>query len=77
MDEATIRNRIIEEQYPEGKVQNGFTFTYSRVNVPADTVALEVRLPDTTIRLFFTKKEFSDFVQAGDVVLRMITEKDN
>lgn len=72
MDEATIRNRIIEEQYPDGKAQSGFSYSFSKLNVPKNMIALEIKMPTETLRLFFSIADFREFGHAAKVVTDLL-----
>lgn len=72
MDEADRRNRLIEEQYPEGKAESGFSYTFTILSTPDRMVALEVRLPTETLRLFFGTTDFHEFATTVGLVTRAL-----
>lgn len=76
MDDADRRNRLIEEQFPEGRAQSGFNYSFSQLSLPDRMIAFEVRMTNgDTLRLFFGIDHFRQFVHDGSVVLNEIDKE--
>lgn len=73
MDDNLRRNLLIEEHFPDGKAQSGFSYSFSKVDTPVNMVALEITMPGETLRLFFDHEYFKQFAIAASAVARAIT----
>lgn len=71
--DTTGRNARIEQAFPDGIAETGFSYMFSTHDVPDGMVMFEVKMPNETLRLFFEKQQFKQFALEANIVATEIS----
>lgn len=73
LDDYEQRNRLIEQEFPDGTVESGFNYIFEKLDEPLPLVSMEIRMSNgETLRLFFAYKHFIEFSMAASTIAREV-----